>query len=65
MTSTENAEHKKGVGLFVHLKISPLLESKQLFSHISVSDVQIIRLKHILKEITLTVIYNIVVIKEL
>ena len=38
MTSTENAEHKKGVGLFKHLKISPLLESKRLFSYISVLD---------------------------
>ena len=52
MTSTQNAEHKKGVGLFKYLKISPLLESKLLFSYISVSDDQNIRLKHILKETT-------------
>ena len=50
MTSMENAEHKKGVSLFKRLKISSLLESKQLFSHISVSDSKNIRLKHILKE---------------
>ena len=32
MTSAENVEHKKGVGLFKLLKISSLLGSKQLFS---------------------------------
>ena len=52
MTSTENAQHKKGVGLFKHLKISPLMESKLLFSYILVSDDQNITLKYILKEIT-------------
>ena len=50
--STENVEHEKRVGLFKHLKISPLLESKRLFSYISFSDDQNIRLKHILKETT-------------
>ena len=52
MTSTENTEHKKGDGLFKHLKISSLLESRRLFSYISVSDGQNITLKHILKETT-------------
>ena len=52
MTSTENAEHKKGVGLFERLKISSLFESKRLFSYVSVSDGQNIRLKDILKEAT-------------
>ena len=48
--STENVENKKGVSLFKCLKISSLLEIKQLLSYISVSDGKNIRLKHILKE---------------
>ena len=52
MMSTENGAHKKGMGLFKCLKISSLLESKRLFSYISVSDGQNIRLKDILKETT-------------
>ena len=52
MTSTENAEHEKGVGLFKRQKISSLLESKLLFSYILVSDDQNIRFKHILEENT-------------
>ena len=31
-------EHKKGVSLFKHLKMSSLLEGKQMFGCISVSD---------------------------
>ena len=50
---TEKAEHKKGVGLFKCLKISFLFESKWLFSYISVSDGQSIRLKDILIKKTL------------
>ena len=52
MTSTENVEHKKGVGLFKRLKISSLFESKRVFSYSSVSDGQSITLKDILKETT-------------
>ena len=52
MTSTENAEHKKGVCLFIRLKISSLFESKRLFTDISVSDDQNIRRKNISKETT-------------
>ena len=52
MTSTENAEHKKWVGLFKRLKISSLFERKQFFSYISVADDQNISLKDILKDIT-------------
>ena len=50
MTSTENAEHKKGVNLFKRLKINSLLESKLLFSYILVSYGTNIRLEDILKE---------------
>ena len=42
MTSTENAEHEKGVGLFKRRKISSLLERKLLFSYIPVSGGQIL-----------------------
>ena len=52
MMSTENADHKQGVGLLKGLKISSLFESKRLFSYISVSDGQNIRIKDILKETT-------------
>ena len=50
MTSTENAEHKKGVDLFKSPKISPLLESKRMFSYSSVWDYQNIRLNHTVKQ---------------
>ena len=52
MTLTEDAKHKKGVGLFKRLKISSLFQIKRVFDYISVSDGQHIRLKNILKETT-------------
>ena len=42
-TSVENAEHKNGVSLFKHLKVSSLMETKRLFSYISVADIKTIR----------------------